>query len=56
MTTDRPYRKALPHVVAMGELERFAGKQFDASVVKVFREVIEHHRQERIELGLVVPL
>ena len=56
MTTDRPYRKALPHIVAMGELDRFAGKQFDVRVVKVFREVIEQHRQERIELGLIVPL
>ena len=56
MTTDRPYRKALPHVVAMGELARFAGKQFDARVVKVFHEVIEEHRRERQKLGLFVPL
>lgn len=56
MTTDRPYRKALPHSVAMGELDRFAGKQFDVRVVKIFRQVIENNRQERIELGLIVPL
>ena len=56
MTTDRPYRKALPHVVAMESLARFAGKQFDARVVKVFHEVIEEHRREREKLGLPIPL
>ena len=56
MTTDRPYRKALPHVVAMGELDRFAGKMFDERVVKVFAEVIEEHRRERKKLDLPIPL
>ena len=36
MTSDRPYRKALPHEIALAELERGAGKQFDAAVVEAF--------------------
>ena len=31
MTSDRPYRRALPHEVAMIELQRGAGTQFDRS-------------------------
>lgn len=34
MTSDRPYRRALPMEAALRELERGAGTQFDASVVK----------------------
>lgn len=34
MTSDRPYRRALPMDAALRELERGAGTQFDASVVK----------------------
>ena len=33
MTSDRAYRKALPHEVACGELERCAGSQFDPEIV-----------------------
>ena len=33
MVADRPYRKALPAEVAMAELERCAGTQFDPAVV-----------------------
>jgi HD-GYP domain-containing protein (c-di-GMP phosphodiesterase class II) len=29
MTSDRAYRKALPHEIACGELERCVGSQFD---------------------------
>ena len=36
MTTDRPYRKALPIETALGELDRNAGTQFDPRVVDVF--------------------
>jgi HD-GYP domain-containing protein (c-di-GMP phosphodiesterase class II) len=36
MTTDRPYRKALPVDVALGELSRHAATQFDPRVVDVF--------------------
>jgi putative nucleotidyltransferase with HDIG domain len=44
MTSDRPYRKALPHEVAMIELRRGAGSQFDPAVVDAFlaRESARH--------------
>jgi putative nucleotidyltransferase with HDIG domain len=39
MTTDRPYRKALPHVVATAEIERMQGSQFDPLVVDSWRKI-----------------
>lgn len=42
MTTDRPYRKALSKSVAVAELQRCAGTQFDPDIVKAFIEVIEN--------------
>ena len=36
MTSDRPYRKALPADIAVIELRRGAGTQFDAQVVEAF--------------------
>lgn len=36
MTSDRTYRKAMTYEKAFAELERCAGQQFDASIVKVF--------------------
>jgi putative nucleotidyltransferase with HDIG domain len=41
MTSDRPYRKALPHETALAELEHGAGTQFDPDVVCAF---ISHQR------------
>jgi len=38
MTTDRSYRRALAEQVAVAELERCAGTQFDPEVVRVFCE------------------
>jgi two-component system cell cycle response regulator len=35
MTSDRPYRDALPRDVALAELRRSAGTQFDAAVVEI---------------------
>ena len=40
MTTDRPYRKALPVSAALNELERGAGTQFDPAVVHALVSVI----------------
>ena len=34
MTSDRPYRRALPFEAALGELQRGSGTQFDREVVK----------------------
>jgi len=36
MTSDRPYRRALPHAMAVAELKKGAGTQFDPDVVDVF--------------------
>lgn len=36
MTTDRPYRRALPREAALAEIERGRGTQFDPDVARVF--------------------
>lgn len=36
MTTTRPYRKGLPPDVAVTEIKKYCGKQFDLKVVKAF--------------------
>jgi HD-GYP domain-containing protein (c-di-GMP phosphodiesterase class II) len=36
LTTDRPYRRARTHAVALAELQRCAGTQFDPEVVDAF--------------------
>jgi response regulator RpfG family c-di-GMP phosphodiesterase len=36
MTSDRPYRRALPLATARGEIQRESGRQFDPEVVQVF--------------------
>ncbi len=41
MTTDRPYRKALPVKVALEELEKYSGTQFDPKVVDAFLKVLK---------------
>lgn len=47
MTTDRPYRKALPVEDAIAELRREAGRQFDAEVVDKFLQVLQEVEQTR---------
>jgi cyclic di-GMP phosphodiesterase len=39
MTSDRPYRRALPYLVARDEITRNSGKQFDPEVVRVFLNI-----------------
>ncbi len=46
MTSDRAYRRALPHEVATGEIERCCGSQFDPDIAHPFLERIEEHREE----------
>lgn len=40
MTNDRPYRKALPKKMAIEELKRCAGTQFDPVLVEKFNEIM----------------
>ncbi len=41
MTTDRPYRRALPFSAAREEIMRESGRQFDPEVVRVFLSIPE---------------
>ncbi len=41
MTSDRPYRPALPFDAARTEIEKFSGRQFDPEIVKVFLSIPE---------------
>jgi diguanylate cyclase (GGDEF)-like protein/putative nucleotidyltransferase with HDIG domain len=40
MTSDRPYRSAMPHDLALGELRRNSGTQFDPRCVDAFEEFL----------------
>ena len=55
MTSDRPYRKALPHEIAIVELRRCSGRQFDPRIVEVFLGAIEAFRRQRRAEGHAVP-
>ncbi len=46
MTSDRAYRRALPHEVAIGEIDRCAGTQFDPELADLFVKMIEAHRAD----------
>jgi response regulator RpfG family c-di-GMP phosphodiesterase len=45
MTSDRAYRKALPHEVAINEIRRCSGTQFDPDLAHEFSLAIEHERE-----------
>jgi len=53
MTSDRPYRKALTHEIALAELRRSAGKQFDPVVVAAFvgEPSVAAARQASVRVG-----
>jgi HD-GYP domain-containing protein (c-di-GMP phosphodiesterase class II) len=55
MTSDRAYRKALPHEIACGELERCSGTQFDPEIVEIFLAHVETHRKLESAAGRGVP-
>lgn len=43
MTSDRPYRKALPVSVAKENMRMLSGVQFDPEIVKIFLDQVEHN-------------
>ncbi len=47
MTTDRPYRTAMPIADALAELRRCSGTQFDPNVVATLGQMIETHELQR---------
>jgi HD-GYP domain-containing protein (c-di-GMP phosphodiesterase class II) len=48
MTTDRPYRKGMPFDVAVVELRRHAGTQFDPGVIEKFGRALETKTAESV--------
>ena len=55
MTSDRAYRRALPHEVAVGEIERCSGTQFDPDAAHTFTSGLDEFREERATDGHNVP-
>lgn len=56
MTSDRAYRKARKHDVAVAEIKKYAGSQFDPDIASLFLAKIEEHRNQarsKNELALV---
>jgi len=47
MTTNRPYRAALPVSDAVAELERCSGSQFDPAVVEALLRTVAKHPEHR---------
>lgn len=45
MTSNRPYRKAMPVSKAIVELEKNAGTQFDPEIVKLFLDIIKNEKE-----------
>lgn len=55
MTSDRAYRRALPHEVAVGEIERCSSTQFDPEVAHSFNAGIDEFRDEQTAGGKKIP-
>jgi putative nucleotidyltransferase with HDIG domain len=55
MTSDRSYRRALPHDVTISEIERCSGSQFDPDLAGTFVERIERERELARDSGEPVP-
>jgi putative nucleotidyltransferase with HDIG domain len=55
MTSDRAYRRALPHEVTVSEIERCSGTQFDPDVAGSFVEGLEELREQARDSGERVP-
>jgi response regulator RpfG family c-di-GMP phosphodiesterase len=55
MTSDRAYRRALPHEVAVGEIDRCSASQFDPEVAHAFNDGLDEFREERLSKGIKIP-
>lgn len=55
MTSHRSYRRALPHEVAVAEIERCSNSQFDPEVAGTFIGGIDEYREERSANGDPIP-
>jgi len=55
MTSDRAYRRALPHEVTVNEILRCSGSQFDPDVANIFTEQIDNLRSELVDSGAKIP-
>jgi response regulator RpfG family c-di-GMP phosphodiesterase len=55
MTSSRAYRRALEHSVALTEIARCTGSQFDPAVVEAFSAAIEKYRNDCQPRGIPVP-
>ncbi|MGH7271487.1 MAG: HD-GYP domain-containing protein, partial [Polyangiaceae bacterium] len=55
MTSDRAYRRALPHEVAVGEIERCSGTQFDPEVSNLFTASVEGFLEDLAGKGGKIP-
>ena len=55
MTSDRSYRRALPHEVSVNEITRCSGTQFDPDLAGTFVEKIDELRDELRDSGKRVP-
>ena len=55
MTSNRAYRKAMSYKVAIGELQRCSGTQFDPKVIQYFIDAIEKFREVAKMRGLSIP-
>jgi putative nucleotidyltransferase with HDIG domain len=55
MTSDRAYRRALPHEVTVNEIHRCSGSQFDPELAGMFCEHIDEYRDELRDENVEVP-
>jgi response regulator RpfG family c-di-GMP phosphodiesterase len=55
MTSDRAYRRALPHDVAVAEIERCSTAQFDPEVSAAFVAGLDDYREEQRAKGDKIP-
>ncbi len=55
MTSDRSYRRALPHEIAVNEIDRCRATQFDPDLAGTFTENLERFREEQRAAGKKVP-